>query len=482
MATQIPVYDSHFNQPDDIYSKDFYVIDVSNTIGDWVDAFNKNSLASTDHKWYLNEMLFNGILYTGLETIGGALIHSLTNLSISSASIQNLELDNFYLYFRSLGQVKLLDQVTFDLTDYDDGEPHFFYVNANLGYRVSQQLDQAPDEIMLFRFIIKDSVFTQCYVTAQRFGSNVYDSGDEYYLVQGCMPLANSGLTLKLSDGTIKRSGIRFDYHQLPDIVHIVDESIPVPLRYITVSNTVDFSTSTTNNIDPNKYLNYATESLGNVPSNKFTVQRILFDVYSNCLIMQYGNNVYDTMQDALTSLNNVDYPFPYESLMFIPLGLMFIKQGATDLTDPNQCILVQHLNTTINPADSAFFAEDSYARGQLNAINNAIDILQQAVSQLQSDLSSHTTNYNNPHHVTKAQVGLGNVDNYSYTEIKNKISNDLNGHWLRKDDDDTNGTKQLTMGKAVVSAQYITINGQRLYIGVLPDNAPPGSWGIYTS
>ena len=186
-------------------------------------------------------------------------------------------------------------------------------------------------------------------------------------------------------------------------------------------------------------------------------------------------------MQDALTSLNNVDYPFPYESLMFIPLGLMFIKQGATDLTDPSQCILVQHLNTTINPADSAFFAEDSYARGQLNAINNAIDILQQAVSQLQSDLSSHTTNYNNPHHVTKAQVGLGNVDNYSYTEIKNKISNDLNGHWLRKDANDTTAY-QLTMGGMNCTAQYIIVNGQRLYIGVLPGDAPNGSWGIYTS
>jgi len=481
MATQIPVYDSHFNQPDDVYSRDFYTIDVSNTIGDWVDAFNKNALGSTDHKWYLNEMLFNGILYTGLETIGGVAIHSLTNLSIASSSIQNLELDNFYLYFRSLGQIKLLDQVTFDLTDYDDGEPHLFYINSELGYRVSQQLDQQADEIMLFRFIIKNGIFTQCYVTAQRFGSNVYDSGDEYYLVQGCMPLANSALTLKLSDGTIKRSGIKFDYHQLPDVVHIIDESIPVPLRYITVSNTVDFSVSTVNNIDPDHYLNYSSETLQNVPANKFTVQRILFDVYSNCLIMQYGNNVYDTMQDALTSLNNVNYPFPYESLMFIPLGLMFIKQGATDLTDPNQCILVQHLNTTINPADSAFFAEDSYARGQLDAINNAIDILQQAVAQLQSDLSSHTTNYNNPHQVTKAQVGLGNVDNYSYDTIKTKISNDLSSKWIRKDADDGT-TYTLTMQDGVVNAQYITINGQRLYIGVLPNDAPNGSWGIYTS
>ena len=465
--------DSIFNNENDIYSRPFNTIDVSSKIGEWVDAFNNNALASTDHTTYLNEMLYNGILYTGLETIGGVTISSLTNLSISSSSPQNLELDNFYLYFRPIGKIKLLDQVTFDLSAYNDGEPHFFYINDELGFRVSQQLDQDVDEIMLFRFIIKNNIFTQCYVTAQRFGSNVYDSGDEYYLVQGCMPLANSGVTLKLSDGTIKRSGIKFDYHQLPDVVKIVDENIPVPLRYITASNTVDFSTATTTNVISNKYLNYTSETLQNVPNNKFTAQRILFDVYSNCLIMQYGNRVFDTMQDALTSLNNVDYPFPYDSLMFIPLGLMFIKKGATDLTDPNQCILVQHLNTTINPADSAFFAEDSYARGQLDAINNAIDLLEDAIAALTNNLNSHTSNHNNPHQVTKAQVGLGNVDNYSYDTIKSKISNDLNSHWLRKDDDDTTIYK-ITTGGLECTAQYIIINGVKLYLNVNP-NTPGG-------
>ena len=106
MTTMMPA--TEFNTSDDIYSRDFYTVDVSNTIGTWVDAFNNNALASTDHTWYLGEMLYNGLLYTGRETIGGIPIQSLTNLNISSQSPQNLELDNFYLYFRDINKILLL--------------------------------------------------------------------------------------------------------------------------------------------------------------------------------------------------------------------------------------------------------------------------------------------------------------------------------------------------------------------------------------
>src|SRR5699024_2262284 len=129
--------------------RQFSTIDVTSTIGQWVDAFNNNALASSDHTWYLGEMLYNGILYTGLETIGGIKIKSLTNTAISSVSPQNLELDNFYLYFRDINKVLLVDQVTFDLRPYMDGHPHFFYINSELGFRVSQEFKIEKNEIML---------------------------------------------------------------------------------------------------------------------------------------------------------------------------------------------------------------------------------------------------------------------------------------------------------------------------------------------
>lgn len=48
------------------------------------------------------------------------------------------------------------------------------------------------------------------------------------------------------------------------------------------------------------------------------------------------------------------------------------------------------------------------------NTLVNIIDGLNTIVSALDSDLDSHISNKTNPHEVTKAQVGLGNVDNTS--------------------------------------------------------------------
>ena len=47
-------------------------------------------------------------------------------------------------------------------------------------------------------------------------------------------------------------------------------------------------------------------------------------------------------------------------------------------------------------------------------AVANTQAAVQQAASALQSGLSSHTGNKNNPHAVTKEQIGLGQVDNTS--------------------------------------------------------------------
>ena len=483
--------DSQFNNNENVYSRSFHSVVPSDTIGTWVDAFNNNALASSDHTWYLGEMLFNGVLYTGRETIGGIEIHSLTNLNVSSISPSLVELDNFYIYFRNINKVVLLDQRTFDLSQYNDGEPHFFYLNSNFGFRVSQEFNQGSDEIMLFRFIINSSsLFTQCYMTFQRFGSNVYDAAGEYYQVQGCepVPIANT-LTLRLNEGKIKRSGIRFDYHQVPDIYDIEDKDVPFNLRYITSLNTVDFSQAVGTQVNPNKYLNYTTHILADVPNNKFTVQRILYDVYSDCLIFQYGDALYDSMSSALSSVNNVSFPFPFDSLMFIPIGLLFIKKGATDLSDPDEAILIQHLNTTIDPMDSAFFAEDPYARGRLESMANDIANLQQQLLQLEGRITSHVNDKANPHEVTKTQVGLGNVDNYSYNEIKDLISNDLGDRWIKKNvADSTTGALALNGGASINSshtldakATYIMINNQRLYLGTKPNDAPNGSWAIST-
>ena len=52
-SQQIQTPNPNFNEPSDIYTRGFTTVAPTSTIGEWVDAFNNNALASTDHTWYL---------------------------------------------------------------------------------------------------------------------------------------------------------------------------------------------------------------------------------------------------------------------------------------------------------------------------------------------------------------------------------------------------------------------------------------------
>lgn len=455
----------------------FSKIDVNNTIAEWVDAFNNNALASNDHTWYLGEMLYNGMLYTGLETIGGQKVESFKNLNVSSISPRVVQFDNMYLYFRNINKILLVDKVTFDLTEFNTGHPMFFYIDSELGYRASQEFRQNDNEIMLFRFIISESgVFEQMYITAQRFGSNVYDTADEFYQVKGCEPLPAGALTLKLGNGSIKRSGIRFDYHNIPDVYFINDQESPYKMRYIEEDNTVNYRKSPVTEVDITKYLNYTTNKFTTVPAGKVTAQRVLFDVYQGCLILQYGDSCFDTLQQAMTQIDNLVYPFPYNNLVYIPLGIMFVKSNADDLTDKEQCILVQHLNTTVVAGDSAFFAEDSYARGRLVALDQQIADLHKHLGEVESSLNAHLQDFSNPHKVTKEQVGLGKVENLSWEETLNR----LDKRYLRKDISDSTPYNLTVGGELRTNKQWIAVNNHKVFVGSRGPNPVSGDYGLF--
>ena len=159
--------------------------------------------------------------------------------------------------------------------------------------------------------------------------------------------------------------------------------------------------------------------------------------------------------------LNNLDYPFPYDNLVYIPLGIMFIKEGATDLSDPEQCILVQHLNTTVNAGDSAFFAEDSYARGKLILVQQQLDDLKEKLKTTSDSLNAHLQDFNNPHKVTKDQIGLGNVDNVSL----DSMTSQFDSRYVRKAGNETKTENLTVTGELTTTKQYIVVNGRRVYV-----------------
>lgn len=439
------------------------IIDLQNTVGDFVDAFNNNSLAQSDIQWYLGEMLYNGILYTGLETVGGQELKSFTNLNLSNVSPNNLQFDNLYLYFRDINKILLVDNKTFDLSPFNTGHPMFFYINSGLGFRASQEFNQEDDEILLFRFTIsEEGVFQQFYVVSQRFGSSVYDGVGEFYKIDGCVPIQHSNLSIKLSNGKIKRSGIIFDNRQSPDILKIEEKNTYYPLRYIEPDNTISYFKATQENVTSNKVLNYTTGEFTIVPAGKFSSQRILYDIYQDCLIMQYGDSYYDDISSAMSSIANLGYPFPYDNLVYIPLGMMFIKSGATDLGDLEQCILLQHTSTSSDSGNALVYAEDIYARGKLGAFQNQIQELVVEISSVDTKLTTHKNDKTNPHGVTKSQVGLGKVENLSKADLETSFDT----RYVKKAGNETKQNNLVVTGVLGTNLRYIQVNGIRVYVG----------------
>ena len=86
-------------------------------------------------------------------------------------------------------------------------------------------------------------------------------------------------------------------------------------------------------------------------------------------------------------------------------------------------------INTAVNAEKAARETADTEIKnsitqseqGSTAALNAEIQRAKQAEATITSNLSKHTSNYENPHKVTKAQVGLDNVDNTS--DINKPIS-----------------------------------------------------------
>lgn len=86
-------------------------------------------------------------------------------------------------------------------------------------------------------------------------------------------------------------------------------------------------------------------------------------------------------------------------------------------------------INTAVNAEKAAREAADTEIKnsitqseqGSTAALNAEIQRAKQSEATITSNLSKHTSNYENPHKVTKAQVGLDNVDNTS--DINKPIS-----------------------------------------------------------
>lgn len=219
-------------------------------------------------------------------------------------------------------------------------------------------------------------------------------------------------------------------------ILQIKDVSEPWDLLYNTTENKLDYSLKT-KIVDASQVMDYKTNTTEALGPNKFTVQRIHLDYLTDTLIVQYGNTVFDTMREALDAVYSLDFPFVYNTYIFPVLAYMIVRSDYTDLNDEEQCVIVQVRTRSTNIIESENLAKDSWSRAliakqaqQIELLNQWLTRLQEQHDQLRKDFNEHVSNNyptpqnikdgnnQNPHRVTKAEVGLGNVDNIAVKDM----------------------------------------------------------------
>lgn len=458
-----------------------------------IENFNINANSSRFMDYVTGTIMNNGLLFTNTESVDGQLISPLKKIKLDGVVNSNTIFDNFRMYFRETNKIVELDEFPVDLTAFNDGKPHFLYFREDKSYRVSEYIFGQSDEVMICRFIINpDHTWQQMYITAQRAGTPVYYSGEEFYSLDGINVKSPGGLELSHTDGQVRRSGIEFNDKFSPDLYHdFSNSSNRLPIRYADLNNEIDYNLDPTYEVDPKHYMTYdfnakkksnaserirnifnaiygvdtyakeAADSLyhaitissdqeefrkivdlfvthmdniyliigelgsflqddyfktisrarmdGNikaynsymkeyfdesikitidtvqrikdsayfllpgkaeiyvdpmqnimtdmyaaiqeltvvkgelkeVPEGKHTIQRVLWDIYENCLIVQYGDTVYDSLEDAVEDVGNVLYPVPWGHLFYIPLAVLVIRENCKDINTDTETVII---------------------------------------------------------------------------------------------------------------------------------------------
>ncbi len=142
-------------------------------------------------------------------------------------------------------------------------------------------------------------------------------------------PNTGADLQIKKLAGSVFRSGANFQTDgKNPHIVDLAEQS-PTTFNYKLSDGTdVTFSAY----IDPDSY-DDGTSTLATVPNNKWTVQYVA--VFASGLVeVLYGQEVFDTESDAVTTLSTMDFTIPTDSKGGVPLAYLVLQQSDTILPE----------------------------------------------------------------------------------------------------------------------------------------------------
>lgn len=153
-------------------------------------------------------------------------------------------------------------------------------------------------------------------------------------------------------------------------------KNMPAYIEEINLSVCSDpLSMELSNILDELSAIVFDVGSIGSVPTGKFTIQRILYDVYEDSFIVQYGDKIYDTFLQAIDNTDVLDYPAPYGKTIYIPLAIMIIKSGTTSIVDDPECLIIDRRWVEVDQENPGY--EDYVSRAQSNkALNQIQDII----------------------------------------------------------------------------------------------------------
>lgn len=109
--------------------------------------------------------------------------------------------------------------------------------------------------------------------------------------------------------------------------------------------------------------LTFNAGTINSVPNGKFTIQRVLWDIYEQSLVLQYGDTIYDTFNKAIEGTGLLAYPAPFGKTIFIPLAIIVLKSGITDLNADVESIIIDRRWIEVDQENTGY--ADYVARAQ---------------------------------------------------------------------------------------------------------------------
>ncbi len=243
------------------------------------------------------------------------------------------------------------------------------------------------------------------------------------YNVEGNVVSANgNNLKLNISAGLVSDNGLGYEQNIKSPNFFISNEVLQVQFRYFYQDGLGDWvnTTALTDTVNPDVY-DDGSGTLANIPSGKWSIQRVYYYAPFGYLDIYYSQGFYNSKEEAINAY--LTESFNYNSYLDydIPIAVIFVKHGTTDLTNTNDCEIRQVSKNNLGGV--------SLGGGESNTASNVgtsgIGLFKQKVGVdlefknikansskivVTEDVLNNTVNVDA--NITKADVGLSNVDN----------------------------------------------------------------------